>query len=309
MKRFDLSPSPRLAAFLLAATLGVAACRRPEPREGELRPLRVISLHDVTTELVVALGAAERLVGMADLVDASGELRAVTAAVPRVGGLETLLAVQPDLVLGLEIVRSKSPDLVAGLERHGKSVHLPALTSVTDVETLIREVSRRLQKESEGERLLGDLATQVGAPVAAVEAPRVFVYDCCDPPFTAGKRTVLSDLIARVGGHNIFGDLDAAYAHVSWEEVLKRKPSLVVVHAYGEGESNDASRKIAALGGLDALRALPVTVMPLRYSLGGLKTGEAAAVLRSALTGRAFTGAGPLHNDPGGKGSTGKGPT
>ena len=297
-----------LAAFLLAATLGVAACRRPEHRGGELRPLRVISLHDVTTELVVALGATERLVGMADLVDASGELRAATAAVPRVGELETLLAVQPDLVLGLEIVRSKSPDLVASLERHGKSVHLPALTSVADVETLIREVSRRLQKEGEGERLLDDLATQVGAPVAAVEAPRVFVYDCCDPPFTAGKRTVLSELIARVGGHNIFGDLDAAYAHVSWEEVLKRKPSLVVVHAYGEG-SNDASSKIAALGALEALRELPVTVMPLRYSLGGLKTGEAAAVLRSALTGRAFTGAGPWRIVPAGKGSTGKGPT
>jgi hypothetical protein len=31
------------------------------------------------------------------------------------------------------------------------------------------------------------------------------------------------------------------------------------------------------------LSALPVTVMPLRFSLGGLKTGEAATVLRSAL--------------------------
>ena len=296
-----------LAALLLAATLGVAACRGPEPRGGDGRPPRVISLHDVTTELVVALGGTARLVGMSGLVDASDDLLAATAAVPRVGELETLLAVEPDLVLGLEIVRSKSPDLVASLERHGKSVYLPALTSVTDVETLIREVSRRLKKESEGERLLVDLAAQIGAPVASSEPPRVFVYDCCDPPFTAGKRTVLSDLIARVGGRNVFGDLDAAYTHVSWEEVLKRKPTLVVVHTYGEEASRDAGSKIALLGALDALRELPVTVMPLRYSLGGLKTGEAAAVLRSALTRYASTRATP--SQKGSKASADRGPT
>jgi len=205
--------------------------------------------------------------------------------VPRVGELETLLAAQPNLVLGLEIVKLKSPDIVASLEQHGKSVYLPALTSVSDVETLIREVARRLKKESEGERLLGDLAAHVGVPVAARAPKRVFVYDCCDPPFTAGKRTVLSDLIGHVGGRNIFGDVDAAYTHVSWEEVLLRKPELVVVHAYGDAGSTDVAGKMAALRAVEGLRALPVTVMPLRFSLGGLSTGEAATVLRSALGG------------------------
>jgi iron complex transport system substrate-binding protein len=297
MKFSRVFPSRPLVVLLLAAALGASACRGPEQRGEKGRALRVISLHDVTTELVVALGASAALVGMADLVDAGDELHAATAAVPRVGELETLLAVKPDLVLGLEIVRAKSPDLVANLERHGKSVLLPALTSVADVEALIVDVSRRLQKVSEGERLLAHLATEVGTPAFVAEPPRVFVYDCCDPPFTAGKRAVLSDLIARVGGRNIFGDLDAAYAYVSWEEVLKRQPTLVVVHAYGEGASNDAHAKVAALAGRGALRELPVTVMPLRYSLGGLKTGEAAAVLRAAFTGRTVNG------------PTGKGPT
>jgi iron complex transport system substrate-binding protein len=281
-----------LAALLLSATLAAAGCRGPEHRPEKAAELRVISLHDVTTELVVALGGKERLVGMAGLVDASDELRAATAVVPRVGELETLLAVQPDLVLGLEIVKLKSADLVANLEQRGKAVYLPALTSVKDVETLIREVARRLKKENEGERLLADLAAKVGAPVAGREPRRVFVYDCCDPPFTAGRRTVLSDLIGRVGGRNVFGDVDAAYTYVSWEEVLLRKPELIVVHTYGESGSTDASQKIAALRGIEALRALPVTVMPLRYSLGGLNAGEAAAVLRSAMEGAAG-GAGP----------------
>ena len=266
--------------------------------------LRVISLHDVTTELIVALGGTSRLVGMAELLDATNELRAATSAVPRVEQLETLLAVRPDLVLGLEIVKVKSPDLVASLERNGKSVYLPALTSVSDVKMLIREVARRLKKVSDGERLVADLAAQVGTPVPLIDPRRVFVYDCCDPPYTAGKRTVIADLINRVGGRNLFDDVDVAYTHVSWEEVLQRKPDLIVVHAYADGGSADVSGKIAALRGIEALRALPVTVMPLRYSLGGLKTGEAATLLRSALKGAASPGAGPD-----GKASAGAGPT
>jgi iron complex transport system substrate-binding protein len=292
-----------LAGLWLSATL-VAGCRGPERRAEKAAELRVISLHDVTTELVVALGGASRLVGMADLLDASDDLRAATATVPRVGELETLLTVEPDLVLGLEVVKRERPDIVASLEAHGKSVYLPALGSVSDVETLIREVAHRLKKDNEGERLVMDLAARVGAPVSAREPKRVFVYDCCDPPFTAGKRTVLSDLIGRMGGRNIFGDVDAAYTHVSWEEVLLRKPDLIVVHAYSDGGSADVSGKIAALRGMDALRVLPVTVMPLRDSLGGLKTGDAATVLRAALTGAALPGAGSTGNV-----ATGAGPT
>jgi iron complex transport system substrate-binding protein len=287
-----------LAALVLSATLVVAGCRGPERRADKSAALRIISLHDVTTELVVALGEAGRLVGIGEFYDATEELRAATAAVPRVEGLETLLARDPDLVLGLEIVKLKSPDMVANLERQGKSVYLPALTSVGDVEALIREVARRVKKESEGERLLSELTADIGAQVKAREPARVFVYDCCDPPFTAGRRTVLSDLIGRVGGRNVFGDVDAAFTHVSWEEVVSRKPDLVVVHAYRDNGSSDVSQKIAALQAMDALRGVPVTVMPLRYSLGGLQTGDAATVLRSALAGalpsvKPATGAGP----------------
>ncbi len=281
-------------AALVSTALVALGCQGPERRGAKAGELRVISLHDVTTELVVALGGRTRLVGIADLVDASDELRAATAGLPRVEALETMLAVEPDLVLGLEIVKLKSPDLVHSLEAHGKSVHLPALASVNDVETLIREVARRLKKENEGERLVADLTAQIGASLPAGAARRVFVYDCCDPPFTAGRRTVLSDLIGRVGGRNIFGDVDAAYAHVSWEEVLSRRPELIVVHAYGEAGSPDVSGKIAALQHMEALRSLPVTVMPLRYSLGGLNTGAAATVLRSLLTGAGSTGAAPV---------------
>lgn len=274
-----------LAALAISLLFG-AGCRGPEPSGASVKGPRVISLHDVTTELVVALGGADRLVGMAELVDGSAELRAATAQVPRVGELETMFAVRPDIVLGLEIVRQKSPDLVRSLEHQKKSVYLPALTSVTDVEALIGEVARRLGVEEAGQRLAGELAERIGPRARADREPvPIFVYDCCDPPFTAGKKTVLSDLIERVGGRNVFADVDAAFLHVSWEEVIARKPALLVVHSYVDGSRSDVASKLEAVRALAELRPLPVTVMPLRYSLGGLHIGDAAAVLRAALGG------------------------
>jgi iron complex transport system substrate-binding protein len=273
-----------LGAHALAAAVAVAGCRSPErsAARGERAP-RVVSLHDVTTEIVVALGAQDRLVGMAELYDGADELRAATAAVKKVEGLESILATEPDILLGLEIVRLKSPDIALRLEQNGTRVVLPALASIADVEALVREVARHLHKEAEGDRIVAELGAKIGAPVLAREPKRVFVYDCCDPPYTAGRRTVLSDLIFREGGRNVFADVDSAYTHVSWEEVALRKPEMIVVHAYQDGGSADVHGKLEKLRLVKALSAIPVTVMPLRFSLGGLKTGEAALLLRRAI--------------------------
>src|SRR5204863_137727 len=52
-----------LAAYALLASLPAAGgCRRHALPEAAASPPRVVSLHDVTTEIVVALGAMDRLV-------------------------------------------------------------------------------------------------------------------------------------------------------------------------------------------------------------------------------------------------------
>jgi iron complex transport system substrate-binding protein len=79
------------------------------------RAARVVSLHDVTTEVVLALGAGDRLVGVAEPVDVEPRTTAAIAGVPRVGDLESILAVRPTLVVGLAVVAAQDPELVARL--------------------------------------------------------------------------------------------------------------------------------------------------------------------------------------------------
>src|SRR5439155_253376 len=88
----------RLAAILAAAALaGCAAAPAPAPAGP---PARVVSLAPSITEVVYALGAGERLVG----VCAQCDYPAAVASLPRVGGylapsVEVTLARRPDLVI------------------------------------------------------------------------------------------------------------------------------------------------------------------------------------------------------------------
>jgi iron complex transport system substrate-binding protein len=263
---------------LPALLLLLAACK---PGGAAPAGLRVVSLHDVTTELVLELGAGAQLVGIDEPTDAApGTLEAV-AKVPRVAGLESILAVHPTVVLGLGVVQERDPELVTRLRARGIDVYLPDPEGLGDVLVMAEEVGRRVQRVAISERLRR-LRTEVDAPLPLPGA-RVFVYDCCDPPFTAGGKTVLNDLIRRAGGVNVFAELSADWTHVSWEEAVARRPEHVVVHAYRYQGQGDAAQKERALRRFPALAKVPVTVIPLGWSLGGLRSLEALGVLREAL--------------------------
>jgi iron complex transport system substrate-binding protein len=275
----------RKAILLLLLSL-VASCGRAgeaSPDRTAGRP-RVVSLHDVTTEMIVALGAADRLVGVGEPVDPSSEVKAKVAAVPRVGGLESVLAVRPDVLLGLGIVGERDPDLVARAQALGISVVLADPETLADVYALTRLVAAHAGDAPAGEALVARMQDRIGPDPAAAGKPlRVFVYDCCDPPFTAGRRAVLSDLIRRAGGHNVFAHLDAKWTHVSWEEAVAERPELIVVHDYAYEGQRDIEGKRATLRRIPSLESVPVVVLPLGDSLGGLRSVDGLGRLRTAI--------------------------
>ena len=273
--------------------LGLVACadREAAPRRSGSAP-RIVSLHDVTTEIVVALGASDRLVGIGELVDATAEVKDRMAGTPRVAGLESILVRRPDIVLGLEIVGERDPELVAQLRDRGIAVYLADPATLDDVYAMTRAVAVRAGATGAGERVVAELRARIERSIdtAAREGnasrrPRVFVYDCCDPPFTAGGDTVLTDVIARVGGDNVFADLATDWTTVSWEAVSLRRPDVVVIHAYAMAGQGDVVDKRRTLASRSALAQLPTIVLPLGWSLGGLRSVEALERLRGAMSG------------------------
>jgi iron complex transport system substrate-binding protein len=269
---------------LLLVTLVACTDRELVAERAESGP-RIVSLHDVTTEMVVALEATDRLVGIGELVDATPEVVRSVARIPRVGGLESILAQRPDVVLGLEVVAERDPELVQRLRDRGVDVYLADPATLEDVYSATRAVAARAGAIAAGERVVAALRARVHRASARGPSrrPRVFVYDCCDPPFTAGGRTVLTDVIERAGGHNVFADLPADWTNVSWEAVIARRPELVVIHAYRYDGQGDVAEKRAMLAAIPSLASLPTVVLPLGWSIGGLRSADGLERLRQVM--------------------------
>jgi iron complex transport system substrate-binding protein len=274
----------RRAALLVGAAIVAGGCRAGGRAPSRPASPRVVSLHDVTTEIVVAVGAGGRLVGVGEPVDLDGATRAAIARVPRVEGAESILAARPTLVLGTAVVAERSPELVALLRARGIEVWLAHPSGLEDVLAAVREVGSRVDATAAAEGIVERLRSRMSATAdAGCEPLRVFVYDCCDPAFTAGAGSVLTDIIRRAGGRNVFADVATDWTKVSWEEVIGRRPQLIVIHDYAYEGQGDVSEKRRQLARLRSLAGVPVAVIPLRYSLGGLPSFEGLEELRRAI--------------------------
>jgi iron complex transport system substrate-binding protein len=262
---------PRLSLLLAlcAACTGAAPAGR-----------RVISLHDVTTEAVLALGAP--LAGAAEPIELPPVTRAVLAAVPRAEGAESILALRPTVVLGMEVIARRSPELVDLLRRRGIDVWLGHPTTVEETLEVVTAVAARVGAAGAGTALRERLRARLG-PAPAGDPLPVFVYDCCDPPFTAGRTAVLTDALRLAGGRNLFADVDADWTHVSWEEVIARRPQLIVVDDYAMDGQEGVEGKRRKLASLRALAGVPVTVLPLGLALGGVRTVDGVERLDAAI--------------------------
>src|SRR5262249_52973499 len=119
----------RMLVVGLAVVAGCAATPRAVPA-GPAR--RVISLAPSVTEIVYALGAGDRLIGVCGQCDHPAAARAL----PRVGGylapsVEAVLAAQPDLVIAVPSPGNR--EAVRSIERAGLRVLVVGDRRLTDV--------------------------------------------------------------------------------------------------------------------------------------------------------------------------------
>ena len=209
-------------------------------------PRRIVSLVPSDTHSVIALGAADRLVGRTTWCESPE-----AAAVPTVGGtkdvdVEAVLALAPHLVIAnqeentrvaLEALAQRVPVLVSLPRRVEQGVaHLARLARILGVEKepAVRELIRR------------------GYALAAAPEPtrKAFVPIWMDPLMTLNADTFGSDVLAQVGIGNAFGDRlrlyplnadlgktapqdasgrDVRYPRITLDEVKARKPDLVIL--------------------------------------------------------------------------------
>ncbi len=200
---------------------------------------RIISLAPHLTEILYAIGAGDRIVGVVAHSDYPAEARKL----PQVGGynafdMETILSLRPDLIVGwksgnnlsqLQRLRELGLSVFINEPRHIEDIPLSALRlgkltgQVKQAEQFARQFNKRfhaLKKTYSGRQ-----------PV------RLFYQIWNRPLITINGEHLISDVIRLCGASNIFADVAVLAPTVSIEAVLARAPQIIVTGA-AEGRSD-----------------------------------------------------------------------
>jgi iron complex transport system substrate-binding protein len=205
-------------------------------------PARIVSLAPSITESLYAIGAGDLLVGRTDFCDYPEE----AAALPSVGGfdastisIETILALEPDLVIGGSIYQA---DLADSLDKAGIPVFIMEPRTVEEIMSSLQSLGAVTNHSVEADAVVADMqqriatVSQIVDTIPENERQTVFYEVWADPYMTTSNQTYIGELISMAGGVNIFGDLKEDYPTISAEEVIAKDPQVIL------GPSNHADQ-------------------------------------------------------------------
>lgn len=218
----------RSIAWILIA---LAACQRTQPDAGS-GDVRVVTLTPSATEIVAALGATDKLVG----VDDYSTFPAEVTKLPKVGtflapNLETIVRLRPTLV----IVDDVHGQVAGALADAGVATVECPIHSLEDVKAALHRVGDRIGRSERANTVATGIDTTVAAAAAHRPATRPRVLAVIDREadglgnlVAAGPGSWIDELLGMAGADNILAAAGVRYPKISVEEVLRGKPDVIL---------------------------------------------------------------------------------
>lgn len=216
-------------------------------------PQRAVSLNQGSTEILLSLGLADRMVGTATWTDPVREnLAEDNATVPQLAvdkpSLETVLDAEPDFVsasfagtLGPGGVADRDqfeslgvPTYLAPSDCVGK-VSVNADGARTEPFTMdaiygeIRDLARIFDVTERGEELIAGLEQRMQDSRMRADADLAYWFSDIRAPYFGGCCGSPGVITDTVGARNIFVDTTEEWPQVSWEVIADRDPDVLVL--------------------------------------------------------------------------------
>jgi len=233
------SPSASLSSPEASVTPSVAPAAFPVTliddagRELTLdaEPQRIVSLAPSNTEIVCALGACDRLVGVTDFDDHPPEVADVDKVVISASvDVELVVEAEPDLVIaaGNELTPTS---VIEQLDDLGLSVLVLYPETLEEVYGDIELVGAVLDRAGEATELVSGMAERVDDVVAALdgaERPLTLyeVFHAEGTTYTAGEGSFLASLLELAGATPLTGD---AQGVIGAEDLVAADPELILL--------------------------------------------------------------------------------
>jgi iron complex transport system substrate-binding protein len=214
-------------------------------------PKRIVSLAPANTEILFAIGQGHKVVGVTSYDDYPSQVASITKVGDFAGpNIEAVAAAKPDLILATSGVQA---DVVTKLESLGAVVVVLDPQSLAAVYTDIERVGDMTGATQRAGAVVANMKNQVsGIQHAVAGSPTVtaFIEIGQNPLFTAGKGTLMDELITLAGGGNVVSQ--PSYVSFSAEQLIKANPD---VYFATKGSSADPA-SIEQRPGYDSLSAV-----------------------------------------------------
>jgi iron complex transport system substrate-binding protein len=212
---------------------------------------RIVSLAPSITEIIYALGAEDRLVGVSDYSDKPPAAKSKPqVGLPMNPSLEAIAGLKPDLVLMTAVNRWETEDAlkemdipVYGVDPHTVEGTLESITHIGDL------IGATVQARMVVNNLRGRLDA-LKAKLAG-DAPKTALFVVWeDPLISVGEHTFIADALHWAGADSVV-ESRLEWPQVSMEEIVRLEPDYIV---YAKSGAN--TREEIAAAAQDQLKEL-----------------------------------------------------
>ncbi|WNZ29888.1 MAG: ABC transporter substrate-binding protein [Candidatus Bathyarchaeota archaeon] len=197
-------------------------------------PERIVSLSPSNTEILFAVGAGDKVVGVTDFCNYPYDFSSWVEAgnMTSIGSyygpsIEPIVALNPDLVLA----STGSLDAADSLKNLGYNVLVIEGYTIDDLLGDILLIGRAVDQNTEAAALVSNMRARMDSIaaqlLAATTTPTVYHEVWNEPLMSVGPNTFIDELITLAGGENIFSDATTSWPTVSSEAIIVKNPDVM----------------------------------------------------------------------------------
>lgn len=218
-----------MAALSIALLFLVA---RPQRSNGEIKSAvsRIVSLSPSLTRQIVDLEAESFLVGVSTFHPPLSRTVEVVSSIVSPDA-ERIFMLRPDLVILMsdEVIAYRT----LGIASLGIPVRaFASVKNFDDICSRFRDVARLLGKENIAEEKIRHYR-ELLLRIKRAPHVRCAFFLSHNPPVVAGGNSFVHALIEDAGGENVFADIKIGYPIVSIEQIVLRKPEMLITMVGG----------------------------------------------------------------------------
>jgi iron complex transport system substrate-binding protein len=207
-------------------------------------PKRIIPLAPSLTEILYYLGLGDKVVGVTEYSYYPPE----AAKKPSVGSyidpnIEKIISLSPDLVIGTK--DGNLPESIYLLDEAKIPAYVVNPRNVRDVISTIKDIGDLCGVPEKARQMVDELNKRldlIESLVATSTKPIVFLQINVSPIMTVNKDTFQNDLITLAGGINMCADEPITYPRISIEEVIRKKPDIIIITSMEKGGEFETAR-------------------------------------------------------------------